>query len=187
MLTDKQEKFVQGLIEGKSQREAYKAAYNAENMSDKTIDEEASKLFANPKINTRYNEIRDRLIKEAEDECIVNAKKVIEELAHIAFDDIKNYLSFKTVKTQVGVDKETGEPILDYRTVVELKDSEEIDTRNIAEISTGPNGVFKFKQYCKDNALVQLGRHLGLFNDKLALGNVDGKDFKISVEYVDNN
>jgi len=42
-LTAKQEKFVQELIKGKSQREAYKAAYNAKNMSENSIDVEASK------------------------------------------------------------------------------------------------------------------------------------------------
>ena len=37
-LTPKQEMFVQALIAGKSQREAYKEAYNATNMKDETID-----------------------------------------------------------------------------------------------------------------------------------------------------
>jgi len=37
MLTPKQEKFVQGLFSGLSQREAYKQAYNAVNMKDTTI------------------------------------------------------------------------------------------------------------------------------------------------------
>ena len=37
-LTPKQEAFVQALIAGKSQREAYKEAYNAANMKDETID-----------------------------------------------------------------------------------------------------------------------------------------------------
>ena len=43
-LTVKQEKYVQGLFAGLSQREAYKQAYNCENMTDKTIDEKACKL-----------------------------------------------------------------------------------------------------------------------------------------------
>ena len=38
MLTAKQEKFVQELIKGKSQREAYKEAFNCKNMKDETID-----------------------------------------------------------------------------------------------------------------------------------------------------
>jgi len=58
-LTDKQERFVQELIKGKSQREAYKTAYNAEKMSDSAIDVNASKLLKNTKVALRLNELRD--------------------------------------------------------------------------------------------------------------------------------
>lgn len=63
MLTAKQEKFVRNLIEGMTQREAYKNSYNAENMTDKTIDEKACILFADDKIRARYNELQDQLAK----------------------------------------------------------------------------------------------------------------------------
>lgn len=58
-LTPKQEKFVQGLISGLSQREAYKQAYDCENMKDTTIDSRASKLFKEYKVSTRYNELQE--------------------------------------------------------------------------------------------------------------------------------
>ena len=54
-LTSKQEKFIQALVAGKSQRQAYKEAYNAAKMKDKTIDERASVLFKNDKIKTSYS------------------------------------------------------------------------------------------------------------------------------------
>lgn len=60
-LTTKQEIFVQRLIEGYSQREAYKFAYNCEKMKDTTIDVEASKLLANPKVSLRYEELKNEL------------------------------------------------------------------------------------------------------------------------------
>ena len=71
MLTAKQEKFVQSLVKGMSQREAYKNSYNASNMKDETIDSNACRLFADSKISARYNE----LIKEAEDKAIMTAKQ----------------------------------------------------------------------------------------------------------------
>lgn len=46
---------------------------------DDTVDKKACELFALGKVRGRYNEIHDRLIKEAEDECIVTAKEVIRE------------------------------------------------------------------------------------------------------------
>jgi phage terminase small subunit len=56
-LTTKQEKFVQGLISGLSQREAYKRSYDCSNMKDSTIDVKASQLYSNGKIRIRYDEL----------------------------------------------------------------------------------------------------------------------------------
>ena len=54
-----------------SQREAYKEAYNAENMKDETIDVQASKLFNNDKVSIRYQE----LMEELKDKAIMTAKE----------------------------------------------------------------------------------------------------------------
>lgn len=59
MLTYKQEQFIQGLLDGLSQLEAYKQAYNCENMSDSTISSNASRLFKNSKIIARYSRLLD--------------------------------------------------------------------------------------------------------------------------------
>lgn len=87
MLTQKQEKFVQGLIKGLSQREAYKAAYDAANMQDNTIDSKASLLFQKDEIRARYEELR----KASEEDDIYNAitmrKRIVEKLCEIAFED----------------------------------------------------------------------------------------------------
>jgi len=160
-LTAKQEKFVQELIKGKSQREAYKAAYNAKNMSENSIDVEASKLLKNPKVAQRFEELRSKVIKRTEEKAIITAEEIIKEIADIARDDIKNYLSFKTVKTVVDYDND-GKPIIDYTTVVEMKDSDNIDTKNIKEINVGKDGSFKFKTYCRDTALYKLAEIFGL-------------------------
>ncbi|MBU5312307.1 terminase small subunit [Tissierella carlieri] len=159
-LTLKQEKFVQELIKGKSQRDAYKAAYKTDRMTDKSIDELASRLFKQVKVMSRYNELKDRLVKDSEDECIISAKEIVRELTSIAFDDIKNYLDFKTVKTVVGYDE--GEPIFDYKQVIEFKDTADIDTKNISEISLSSNGTFKFKMHDRFAALYKLAELFGL-------------------------
>jgi phage terminase small subunit len=66
MLTPKQEKYVQELIKGKSQREAYKAAYpNSRKWKDKSVDEKACTLFANVKIKSRYDELQAKAEKKA--------------------------------------------------------------------------------------------------------------------------
>ena len=56
-LTPKQELFVQGIISGLSQRQAYRQAYNAGKMSDETVDARASKLLKEYKVSIRYREL----------------------------------------------------------------------------------------------------------------------------------
>lgn len=80
MLTAKQEEFVQGIIKGLSQADAYRAAYSTKSMSDKTIHEEASKLMASPKIATRVKELRDKISSES----IMTAQERLELLSRIA-------------------------------------------------------------------------------------------------------
>ena len=75
-LTTKQEIFVQRLIEGNSQREAYKFAYNCENMKDESIDVEASKLFYSPKIIQRYEE----LLEEHKQKALYTREEAINDL-----------------------------------------------------------------------------------------------------------
>ena len=65
-LTPKQEKFSQKYIELGNASEAYRQAYNAENMTDKQIWEEACKLNANPKVSQRVNELRQEHAKRHE-------------------------------------------------------------------------------------------------------------------------
>ena len=75
-LTTKQELFIQGLIKGYSQREAYKMAYEADNMKNESIDVKASNLFKQDKIRLRYEE----LIKEYKENALWNRSKAEEKL-----------------------------------------------------------------------------------------------------------
>lgn len=160
-LTVKQEKFVQELIKGKSQREAYKAAYNAKNMADNTIDVKASQLLKKDKVRARYEQLRGKVIKRTEEKAIITAEEIIKEITSIAKDDISNYLDFRTEKVFVGYDKDS-KPVSDYRPIVDMKDSRTIDTKNVSQVSLGANGSFKFKMYCRDTALYKLAEIFGL-------------------------
>ena len=88
-LTPKQEKFVQALISGMSQREAYKEAYNAANMKDDTIDKRACELFAKREIKGRYEE----LVNENKQKALYTLENSINDLIWIkekAKEDILN-------------------------------------------------------------------------------------------------
>ena len=75
-LTVKQEIFVQRLLEGNTQAEAYRFAYNCENMKDKTIIEKASKLIAQDNVRARYEE----LLNEYKEKAKWNRSKAEERL-----------------------------------------------------------------------------------------------------------
>ena len=163
-LTIRQEKFVQELIKGKSQREAYRAAYKNK-MSDAAVDVAACRLLKSPKVALRYEQLRAKVVGRAEEKAIITAEEIIKGIADIARDDIGNYLSYRTEKTVVGYDPESGDPIFGYAPIIELKDSRMIDTKNIKEVSLGRSG-FKFKLNDKDKAWYKLADIMGV--DKIA-------------------
>lgn len=85
MLTIKQEKFIQNIVNGMSRREAYKDAYDAK-YKDEVIDVRACELFKSSKVQVRYNE----LIKQLEDESIMSAKERMKWLSDVVNGKIKH-------------------------------------------------------------------------------------------------
>lgn len=79
MLTAKQEKFVQNLINGMNQADAYRNAYSCNNMSDSTIWSNASRLAADSKVLARLSELRERLAAPS----IMTAQKRLEWLTEV--------------------------------------------------------------------------------------------------------
>lgn len=83
MLTAKQEKFVQNLIKGMSQADAYRKAYSTKKMSDNAIYREASLLLKNPKVAKRYEELRGKLVQRAEKKALMTAEQRMEWLTDL--------------------------------------------------------------------------------------------------------
>ncbi|HDA2737970.1 TPA: terminase small subunit [Staphylococcus aureus] len=88
-LTPKQEKFVLGLIEGKSQRKAYiDAGYSTNGKSGEYLDKEASTLFKNRKVSGRYEKLRQEVAEQSK----WTRQKAFEEyewLKNVAKNDIE--------------------------------------------------------------------------------------------------
>jgi hypothetical protein len=79
-LTAKQERFINALITGKkSQREAYKEAYNTENMKDDTIDNCAYRLLNRPEVKERYEE----LLEEHKQKALYTREEAVLDLIYI--------------------------------------------------------------------------------------------------------
>lgn len=78
-LTTKQEIFIQRLIEGDSQRQAYKFAFNCNNMKDTTIDVRACELFKDSKIQVRYQ----ALLNEHKNKALYTREEAVNDLIWI--------------------------------------------------------------------------------------------------------
>lgn len=79
-LTAKQEKFVQGLISGLSQREAYKqSGYSVEGKANEYIDKKASETLKVGKVWGRYQE----LLSEHKEKALWTREEAVNELIWI--------------------------------------------------------------------------------------------------------
>lgn len=65
-LTIKQENFCLSYLETGSASEAYRRAYNAENMKPETVNRAAKELLDNPKITARLDELRKPITDSAQ-------------------------------------------------------------------------------------------------------------------------
>lgn len=94
MLTAKQELFVQKIIEGMSQADAYRSAYSCKNMSDNAIYVNASKLASDAKVALRLSELRNELAKPS----IMTAQERLEWLTErIADEDVDINAKLKAI------------------------------------------------------------------------------------------
>lgn len=64
-LTPKQEKFAQEVASGKSQADAYRAAFNCAKSKPNTIIQSASRLMADRNISARVEELKAKLSEKA--------------------------------------------------------------------------------------------------------------------------
>lgn len=154
-LTAKQIRFVdEWLIDFNGKQAAIRAGYSA-----KTAEATAARLLRNVKVQAEISRRQKDLQRRTE----VTQERVVKELACVAFADATDYVQ---VETRTAV-KNDG-PELSYQTVT-LKNTAELSPEQraaIAGIKQGANGV-EVKLHDKIKALELLGRHIGMFNDKL--------------------
>lgn len=99
-LNIKQEKFIQNIINGMSQRQAYKDAYNAK-YSEKSIDEKASTLFNSEKVQERYKE----LLQQLENKSIMSAKERMIWLSKVVNGDVKDTVYYNVDGANTPIEK----------------------------------------------------------------------------------
>lgn len=156
------ERFAQALAMGKSADEAYSAAGYTPHRSN------ASRMSTNDNIRARVAEILQRGAERAE----ITEEMVLRELAKIGFADIRKAIKWNghLVKTEDNPDG--GDTLVITNVVtnhVTLVDSEELDDETaaaIAKISQNATGGITLQMHDKQAALVNIGKHLGMFIER---------------------
>ena len=86
-LTAKQAKFAANLAEGMSQAEAYRNAYDAQNMAPETIHSHASRMAARDKVRARVDALMMERMRLLETRGVSDRAKVVGLLRQFAEDD----------------------------------------------------------------------------------------------------
>lgn len=144
-MTKRQQIFSDEYLVDLNATRAYRVAYPSIK-SNEVAAVNASKLLRNAKVAEYIQEHMEERCKRTK----IPQDMVVQELAAIAFSKATDYAS---VKNGIVIIKSTDEL------------SEE-QVRAIAGIKEGANGI-EIKLNDKEKALELLGRHLGMWNDKL--------------------
>lgn len=166
-LNERQERFCnEYLIDLNATQAAIRAGYK-----EKTAYSMGQRLLKNVEVQNYIQERKQDRVERTE----ITQDMVVRELALIAFSNAADYASIiekqAVINTENGVAvslfDEDGNPVM-YRTVepVLTADLTEDQKRALAVIKKGKDG-FEVKPYDKVRALELLGKHLGMFEDKL--------------------
>ena len=165
-LTDKQQRFCdEYLIDLNATQAAIRAGYSAKN-----ADKIGPELLGKTRVAEYIAERKQDRVARTE----ITQDRVLRELAIIAFSNAADYASIIEKDAMVDVNGVTvpledadGNPIK-YRTVepVLTEDLTEEQQRALSVIKKGRDG-FEVKPYDKVRALELLGKHLGMWTEKV--------------------
>ena len=176
-MTDAQKRFCDEYLIDLNATRAYKVAYpNCK--KDETASAAGSRMLGNVKVQEYISEKQKQIEKRTE----VTQDRVINELANVAFTNATDFAQIVEKEYEENIYNEEGKCIgtkpKKYKCLelTNTKDLTEQQKSAIAGIKQTANGI-EIKTNDKVKALELLGRHLGIFNDKLDL-NVKEKEEK---------
>lgn len=156
-MTEKQKIFADEYLIDLNATRAYRVAYPSVK-KDETAAAAATRMLRNVKVAAYIQERMQERQKRTE----ITQDRVLQELAAIAFAKATDYAEIKNE-------------------CVRIKDTAELDeqqVRALAGIEEGKFGI-KVKLNDKEKALELLGRHLGMFKDKLEVSGLEEEKKKL--------
>lgn len=183
-LTPKQRAFVREyLLDLNATQAAIRAGY-----SENTAAAIGAENLTKPNIASAIEAAMNLRAKRTD----ITADRVLRELAKIGFSDIRKVVSWHSALINEE-DNPDGGDVAVIKTIVtnnvQLVASTEIDDDTascISEISQNATGGLKVKLHDKRAALVDIGRHLGMFTDKTEISGPNGgpMQHRFEVEFV---
>ena len=161
-MTDAQKRFCDEYLIDLNATRAYKVAY-PRCKKEETANAASSRMLRNVKVQEYISEKQQEIEKRTE----VTQDMVIKELSKIAFLDIRKlYTENGQLKNIADMDSETAGAISSLETLEEYEGYGE-DREKIGDTQ-------KVKLLDKTKALELLGKHLGMFKEKVTIdGNVN--------------
>lgn len=153
-LTPKQEKFCHAYLKTGNASEAYRLAYNAENMKPESIHRKAKDLTDHVKIRARLEELNQAAVTDA----VMTRQEALERLSQFARTDLAGLVEFGSY--ELGED-ETGRPIIQAAWKIRdsvLQDPEKMSA--ISELAATKDGI-KIKTHSPLQAIQQLAKMQG--------------------------
>lgn len=156
-MTEKQKIFADEYLIDLNATRAYKVAYPSVK-KDEVAAAAAARMLRNVKVAAYIQERMEERQKRTE----ITQDRVLEELAAIAFAKATDYAEIK------------GE-------CVRIKDTDTLDEQQIRAIAGIKEGKFgiELKLNDKEKALELLGRHLGMFKDKVEVSGLEDEKKKL--------
>lgn len=147
-LTDKQRRFIEEyLIDLNATQAAIRAGY-----SSKTAHEQGAQLLAKLSIRTEI----DKAIAKRSRRTGITQDRVLRELAKVAFVNIADVINLDEAKIHDNIDRDDTAAIASVKVKTTPTETGEIVEREV-------------KTYDKLKALELLGKHLGMFTDKISI------------------
>lgn len=173
-LTDKQRRFVdEYLVDLNATQAAIRAGY-----SQKTAGQIGEQNLKKLEIAAAVQEAQAARAKRTE----ITQDMVLRELAKIGFSDIRKIVRWGKTELRVADAGDDEEEVTEAYHGLALVSADDIDDDTaaaISEISEGREGL-KVKLHDKKGALVDIGRHLGMFKDRIEHSGPNGGPIPIA-------
>jgi len=135
--------------------------------SKKTAASQGARLLKDVKVQVMIQELMAKREKRTE----IKQDRVLQEIAKIAFADIKDFLKYRTVKVKVG--EADSKPVYEHRQEIILKPSSRVDGTMIGKVSLTKQGTFSFELHDKGRNLEMLARHVGILKEPTVNVNIE--------------